>query len=351
MLRYLKTFVIVVLFLGLLAGPVSAYNSQRMDIWVIEDGTPTLYRTAQETVADFLDEAGIEVAHTDIMDVERDAKLTVLPRISKINITRGFDVKVIIDGKEQPVTVKPGTYTGTMIADLETLTSQKYFYDGYLAGKLEPNQTIKLQTRTEETVTETQEIPFETEVKLVNTLNKGVEEIVQEGKPGKKEIISKVVYLSGEESDRFVTEEKIAAKPVNKIINRGTRVPASTNGIDNANFAFAMKEDISNVEYTKELIMNASAYTAGYESTGKRPGDKNYGITASGARVRPGIVAVDPRVIPLGTKLYVEGYGYSIAADTGGAIKGNKIDLFFESVSEARQFGRRNIKVYVLADQ
>ncbi len=351
MFRYLKTFVIVMVFLGILAGPVSAYNNQRKDIWVIVDGTPTNYWTSQETVSAFLDEIGIEVADTDIMDVEKDDKLDVLPRISKINITRGFDVKVEIDGKEQPVTVKPGTYTGTMIAQLEALNSQKYFYDGYLAGKLEPNQEIKLQTRTEETVTETQNIPFETEVKLVNTLNKGVEEIAQEGKPGKKEIISKVVYLSGEETDRYVTEERIAEKPVNKIINRGTREPVSKNGIDGANFAFAMKEDISNVEYSKELIMNASAYTAGYESTGKRPGDKNYGITASGARVRPGIVAVDPRVIPLGTKLYVEGYGYSIAADTGGAIKGNKIDLYFENVSEAKKFGRRNIKVYVLANQ
>ena len=68
-----------------------------------------------------------------------------------------------------------------------------------------------------------------------------------------------------------------------------------------------------------------------------------------------GVIAVDPRVIPLGTKLYIETtdgsytYGYSIAADTGGAIKGNKVDLFFPSHGEALQFGRKTVNVYIMA--
>ena len=96
--------------------------------------------------------------------------------------------------------------------------------------------------------------------------------------------------------------------------------------------------------------MVATAYTAGPESTGKSPGMPGYGITASGMRVRHGVVAVDPRVIPLGTRLYVEGYGYSIAADTGGsAISGYRIDLYMEKVADAYRWGRRTVKVYVLA--
>ena len=98
----------------------------------------------------------------------------------------------------------------------------------------------------------------------------------------------------------------------------------------------------------KVLTMNASAYDLSYASTGKNPGDKGYGITASGMKAGPGVVAVDPRVIPLGTKLYIEGYGNAIAGDTGGAIKGNRIDLFFSSNSEAMNFGRRTVKVTIL---
>ena len=76
------------------------------------------------------------------------------------------------------------------------------------------------------------------------------------------------------------------------------------------------------------------------------------GKTATGFDLRSNpnakIIAVDPRVIPLGTKVYVEGYGYAIAADKGGAIKGNKIDIFFSSKSKAYQWGRKKVKIRIL---
>ena len=82
--------------------------------------------------------------------------------------------------------------------------------------------------------------------------------------------------------------------------------------------------------------MEATAYT----HTGNR--------TATGINPYRGVIAVDPKVIPLGTELYVEGYGYGEALDTGGAVKGNRIDLFFETKSEALNWGRRDVQVYIL---
>jgi 3D (Asp-Asp-Asp) domain-containing protein len=82
-----------------------------------------------------------------------------------------------------------------------------------------------------------------------------------------------------------------------------------------------------------------------YSNLGNGPwGNK----TATGARCRRGIIAVDPRVIPLGTRLYVEGYGECVAGDTGGAIKGMRIDLFMDRESECNRWGRRRVKVVVL---
>ena len=89
--------------------------------------------------------------------------------------------------------------------------------------------------------------------------------------------------------------------------------------------------------------MEATAYTDDVESQGKWVGQ-----TASGMKPQVGVVAVDPKVIPLGTKLYVEGYGEAIAGDTGGAIKGNRIDLFMPTRSEASRFGRQVVQVRIV---
>lgn len=92
------------------------------------------------------------------------------------------------------------------------------------------------------------------------------------------------------------------------------------------------------------LTMEATAYEPSPVSCGPHA----RGFTATGMRADYGVVAVDPRVIPLGTRVYVEGYGTAIAADTGGAIKGNRIDLCYRTVHEAMQYGRRMTRVYIL---
>lgn len=97
------------------------------------------------------------------------------------------------------------------------------------------------------------------------------------------------------------------------------------------------------------LTVKATAYTSGPESTGKRPGDPAFGITASGHEALEGhTIAVDPRVIPLGSRVYIEELGeYRYAEDTGGAIKGRKVDLYMEDVGEALKWGIQTIRIRV----
>ncbi|HWR39810.1 MAG TPA: 3D domain-containing protein [Patescibacteria group bacterium] len=113
-------------------------------------------------------------------------------------------------------------------------------------------------------------------------------------------------------------------------------------GIYDANLVSALNREVTikPVQYKKRLDMEASAYTA------EDPGSGHY--TKRGNRLRKGLVAVDPRVIPLGTRLYVEGYGYAVADDIGSAIKGEKIDLAYDNRQNALQFGRHPVMVYVL---
>lgn len=97
-------------------------------------------------------------------------------------------------------------------------------------------------------------------------------------------------------------------------------------------------------QFTRGQVLHLVA--TGYAAPPGR--HRGWGRTCTGEEARFGLVAVDPRLIPLGSTLYVEGYGFAKAADTGGAIKGHRIDLCFDTLSEADNYGRKSITVYVL---
>ena len=113
-------------------------------------------------------------------------------------------------------------------------------------------------------------------------------------------------------------------------------------------------------EYTNVFEATATAYCLCKKCCGKDPWDKWYGYTASGLKIEPGtgmkVIAVDPKIVPLGTKVYVEGlngawdYGHAVAADTGSAIKNIKIDLYMDSHEETLKWGVKKVNVYVLGN-
>jgi 3D (Asp-Asp-Asp) domain-containing protein len=100
-------------------------------------------------------------------------------------------------------------------------------------------------------------------------------------------------------------------------------------------------------DFLEVRTMRVTAYTAGKESTGKSPGHPAYGITSSGRYVHLGVVAA-PKEFPYGTILWIEGYGYGIVADRGKAIRGNRLDIYMESVRKAREWGVQVVEVRIL---
>lgn len=97
-----------------------------------------------------------------------------------------------------------------------------------------------------------------------------------------------------------------------------------------------------------QMRVRATAYTSGPESTGKRPGHPQYGITFTGTRATEGrTIAVDPRQIPLGSRVHIHGLGERIAEDTGGAIRGDRIDVYMENVSDAIEWGIKEVEIDV----
>lgn len=167
-----------------------------------------------------------------------------------------------------------------------------------------------------------------------NTLFEG-EEVVLEGIHGRRVKTFKLTTSNFSKDQKELIRE-VVQEPINTIVKFGTK-------------PFFADKSGTKMGYTKMYNMIATAYS---------PTPENWGYeTASGNRNREGGVAVDPRIIPLGTKLYVKGlngnpdYGYAIAWDTGGSIKGNKIDLFMEKESDCIQFGIQDVEIYILEDQ
>ncbi|KLU62074.1 cell wall-binding protein YocH precursor [Peptococcaceae bacterium CEB3] len=171
----------------------------------------------------------------------------------------------------------------------------------------------------------TQEIPLPVPVEYRETraLPPGMKEILAEGSQGTERRVFKVVRTAGRVR-QTVVEESVLAQPQKRVILQNSKtVPGEP-------------ADVARLRVTRAFTVEATAYTY----TGNP--------TASGVYPHRGLIAVDPRVIPMGSRVYVEGYGYAVAADTGGAILGKRIDLFFPSERECIDWGRRPIKIYLL---
>jgi len=154
-----------------------------------------------------------------------------------------------------------------------------------------------------------------------------------------------------------VEQKKEAKKEITKTTSRssGSRKPFSE-GFEETEPGVITTAEGEVLEYTEVIQVEATAYCACYKCCGKYPSNKYYGITKTGTRAKVGTIAVDPKVIPMGTKMYIEGlngaknYGVGKAEDIGGAIKGKIIDLYFDTHAETIQWGRQQVNVYILKE-
>lgn len=232
-----------------------------------------------------------------------------------------------LDGVPRMVTTDKET-VGELVSELSQNMDTEYVVtDAKDTTPIADQMEITLASKTEKIVSTTKVMPFETVERNNDEMLKGETRVVQNGVDGKMSIINKEIYHGTELVDTVFVEEKVDTAPVNKIIEVGTKVPKPQNIIDGH-------------KYSRVLSVRATAYTP-YD-----PGCT--GITATGTKAGKGTVAVDPRVIPLGSKVYVPGYGVAIAADTGGAIKGNKLDVCYPTLREAYTWGVKNVNIYVL---
>ncbi len=284
-----------------------------------EDKTVTVYDGSQKKV--------ITTNATNFKQVLNESDV-VLNAYDKY-WTSGDDVRdgsVVVVERAKPVTIVSGNRAKTVYTTKQTVQGvvneagfdwkkMMPIEDGMM--KVTQGMQIHVVPYTSRVVNRVESIPVRYNSWYDSTLAPGQMEIVQEGTQGKREV----------EMEEYISDGKvIRAEAGNvKILSQGTPGIAKT----------------GDMEGTKGYVRNMSA-TAYHPTDGG-----GFGITATGTRAGHGTVAVDPRVIPLGSSVYIPGYGEAVAADTGGAIIGDRIDLCMETFEECYNFGRRNVEVFV----
>lgn len=319
------------------------YSSISKDIQISDDGKPITVKTMGMNVKQALDRMDISVNDADYLSMPLD---TVLDSntLNVIEIKRAVPVNIKIDGETKQVMSYRDTVK-EVIEDNGIVLGEMDRYEGVSPDDpVVAGMDIRVVRIKEEILTEKEEIPYDVIEKPNNSMNSGETKVVTAGENGIREKYYKITYEDGKPINKTFLNEKIVKQALSQVVEFGTVL----------NFRNS-RGDV--VRYTKKLNMKATAYTTSYADTGKNPGHPAYGITYTGIRAREGVIAVDPKVIPLGTKVYVEipgpapDYGFAIAGDIGSAIKGNLIDLYFASSSKVKNWGRKNVVVYILKEQ
>ncbi|MGG3494813.1 ubiquitin-like domain-containing protein [Peribacillus simplex] len=300
-------------------------------IVLVQDGKAEKVWSTADTVDELLKEQDLSVKEQDKITPSKNTKLNANMEVS---IDKAFPLKLVVAGDEKKVWSTSTTVAdflkqqGVKLNDLDRVEPE-------LAEKVEAENTVNVIRIEKVTDVVEEPVDFAVITKKDDSLSKGKEKIVKEGKDG---LISKeyeVIKEDGKEVKRELLSEKVVSKKQDKVITVGTKTTVAQ-----------ASRGVTNVSSTsgKEIYVSSTAYTASCKGCS--------GVTSTGVDLKssPGakIIAVDPSVIPMGSKVYVEGYGYAVAADKGGAIKGNRIDVFFSSKNDAYRWGAKKVKIRVL---
>lgn len=264
------------------------------------------------TIDEFLDEQHIKYCEDDY--ISRPVSTFIYDGIS-FKLKHATDFKVTADGKTKNYKTLCRT-VGDALKDCKIKVGDADIVTPGLDTEIGDGLKVVIQrvTTSQETVEE--DVDFNTIEKDDPSMEEGKSKVETEGSKGRDKVTYEITYIDGVESERKEISRETVTAAVDKVILNGTKI--SFNG----------------KSYSRKLVVKAYSYTGG-------------GRTAMGTRARVGEIAVDPRVIPLGSKVYIEGVGARIAEDTGGNIKGNTIDIYMNSVAECRKWGARTVTIYI----
>ncbi len=316
-----------------LALTVSSLAMAQKTVQVAVDGKTVTVRTMARTVEAALRKGGIEVGPHDRVDPAPEARLL---RQATITIIRAIPVTIKADGKTlQAFTThataaealtEAGLTVGQSDRVVVTRDKKRLKADAPLVAGV----TIEVFRRDVKTVTEQWVIPAPVVYRDEESLPLGITQVAQAGKDGVAQVTLEVTLENGRRVASKEISRQVMREPEMKVVLKGTSGRVTRGDRD--------------ITFKKAFQMVATAYYPGPDSTGPYA----TGYTSTGMKATYGVVAVDPKVIPLHSLLYIDGYGYAIAGDVGSAIKGNRIDLCYDTKQEALDWGKRSVMVFLI---
>lgn len=297
---------------------ISAYRVAQKEVNLLVDGKKWQVHTFYSDVAGVLQEQGIDLAEKDRVNPGLN---TALADGMTVEVRRAVPVQLQV-GNEKYQLLSSAETVGEVLEEEGVVLGERDQVTPGLDTRLDNETSIQVDRITTKVVEEEVPIPYRIQREADNTLFSGIVRVINSGKEGLEKKIWEIVYKNGKEAERILLASTVIEEPVDRVVRVGTMRTVTRGG--------------NTIRFSRAYDMVATAYTY----TGNR--------TATGVSPRVGVVAVDPSVIPMGSRLYVEGYGYCTAMDKGRAIRGNRIDVFLESRSQALSWGRRTVKVYLL---
>ncbi len=302
------------------------------------------------TVQSALNKAGITLEDGDRTNYNTETGIT---SDLTVEITRAFPVTVSVDGEEKVLNVTGGT-VGQLLQKAGISLGENDTVSKDLTKKIKKKTTIEIDRIEYKIESKTVKTDYETKTEYDDSMYEDQKKVKVRGVKGKNRNECRNTYVNGELTDSEVISTEVVKEPVTQIIVRGTKVRSY--GFTGASVKSGRV--ISEMKPPFEIPLNKNGRPVNYKKviTGKATAYCGGGTTSTGAPAKPGRVAVDPREIPYGTKMYIVSsdgkwnYGYCIASDTGGFIYNSStvVDLYMHSYRDCMTFGRRNVDIYIL---
>lgn len=315
-------------------------------VTLVVDGVEISTRTSESTVKGVLDENNIVLLDGGVVFPSQSSKIDRGERIVLNN-----PVPVIIYlGNKDPYEVMTTSKTVKELLEEQGISlDENDIVEPSVESEIIPDKEIFIKFIDINVEEQNIELKYDVEYQYNDSLYDDEQRVIREGINGLKVVKTEKYYENGVEISSNVIYDNIETSPVNKIIEKGTKkrevsLPSSINGATvNGNKINFLGQEYS-VSYTK-YVESTAFYNSGNNGNHTTATGNPTVYNPSGWST----IAVDPSVIPLHTKLYIEGYGFGIAHDTGGAIKGNIIDVFMPSREAAYKWGRKKgVKIYIL---